>query len=149
MGCPFLTLLICLVGKATSASEGLLLSKIHFWEWDTQPRYQPLDCPFILSQIPHYNPFISSMSEPLSTDLPQATRQRTGETEAVGIAVGLLQDEFELRRAALETFSPKATRPHIRTSISVYEDQMSATSKGSVCCCGMFRPTADIYQVED
>jgi hypothetical protein len=57
--------------------------------------------------------------------------------EALKIAVGLLADEFELQEAASDAFPPEITSSHIRTSVSKYEDEMSAASERSVCySCG-------------
>ena len=63
-------------------------------------------------------------------------------------AMRLLQNEFDLQHAASAEFPPEITSSHIRASITAYEDEMSAASQKSVCCCcGMFCPTADIYQI--
>jgi hypothetical protein len=48
-------------------------------------------------------------------------------------AVGLLEDGFKLREAASEAFPPEITSSHIRASVTIYEDEMSAKSVRSIC----------------
>jgi hypothetical protein len=84
---------------------------------------------------------------------PKMKRQKTTEhntaPEAVKLAVCLLEDEFKLREAASEAFPPKIASSHIRTSVSKYEDEMSAASLRSVCCsCGRFVAAPDIYKID-
>jgi hypothetical protein len=43
--------------------------------------------------------------------------------EAVKLAVGLLEDGFELRDAASEAFPPEVTSSHIRATVTTYEDE--------------------------
>ncbi|KAH8587824.1 hypothetical protein B0O99DRAFT_640674, partial [Bisporella sp. PMI_857] len=90
---------------------------------------------------------------PLTLLSPKIKRQRTTEhdtaPEAVKLAVCLLEDEFKLREAASEAFPPKIASSHIRTSVSKYEDEMSAASLRSVCCsCGRFVAAPDIYKID-
>jgi hypothetical protein len=104
------------------------------------------------TSIPHYNPFINSMQQ--STEFSRAKRRRTEEysdaPEAVRFAVGLLQGEFELRRTSSEAFPPEITSSQIRASVGRYEDEMSAASEKSVCCCcGRLIAAGDIYEIHD
>jgi hypothetical protein len=70
--------------------------------------------------------------------------------EAVKLAVGLLEDGFELREAASEVFPPEMTSSHIRASVTTYEDEMSATSVRSICCLyGRFVAATQIYEIDD
>ena len=70
--------------------------------------------------------------------------------EVVEHALDLLRDEFELNRAALEEFPLDITSSYIRSSISRYEDEISAASKRSICCsCGKFIAIADVYRIDD
>ncbi|KAH6691789.1 hypothetical protein BKA61DRAFT_742496 [Leptodontidium sp. MPI-SDFR-AT-0119] len=101
---------------------------------------------------PHINPS-SSANLPTPQD-PKIKRQRTTEharaLEAVKLAVGLLEEEFNLREAASEAFPPEITSSHIRTSVSKYENEMSAASERSVCCCcGRLIAAGDISALED
>lgn len=105
------------------------------------------------SSVPPFDPLLNSLRELPSTELP-IKRQRTAECarapEAVKLAVGLLEDEFELREAASKAFPPEITSSHIRTSMSKYEDEMSAASMRSVCCsCGRFVAAPHIYEIDD
>src|SRR5271156_2660258 len=95
-------------------------------------------------------------ANPSSANPPslKAKKQRTAEDpralEAVKLAIGLLEEEFEQREAASEAFPPEISSSHIRTSISKYEDEMSAASERSVCCsCGRFVATTDIYEIDE
>ncbi|PVH90251.1 hypothetical protein DM02DRAFT_665324, partial [Periconia macrospinosa] len=59
--------------------------------------------------------------------------------DCVKLAVGLLEDEFNLREVASRQFPPEISPSHVRSSISKYEDEMSAASQRSICCsCGKF-----------
>jgi hypothetical protein len=85
---------------------------------------------------------------------PLTKKRRTGEhataQDAVKFAVGLVEDEFELRAAAAEAFPPDITSSHIWTSVSRYENKISSASERSVCCCcGGLIATGDIYKVRD
>jgi hypothetical protein len=67
----------------------------------------------------------------------------------VKLAVGLLEDEFDLREVASREFPPEISSSHIRSSISLYEDEMLAASQRSICCsCGKFF-TGYVYQIDD
>jgi hypothetical protein len=85
-----------------------------------------------------FDPLLNSLPKQPLTELP-AKRRRTGEyataLDAVKLAVGLVEDEFGLRATASEGFPPDITSSHIRTSVSRYEDEISAASERSVCCC--------------
>ena len=91
----------------------------------------------------------------LLNSLPeQAKRRRTGEyapaLDAVNLAVGLVENEFGLRAIPSEAFPPDITLSHIRAAVSRYEDEMSATSERSVCCCcGRLIDAGDIYEVHE
>ena len=80
-------------------------------------------------------------------------KRRTSEdaraAESVKLAVGLLEDEFKLREVASGEFPPEISSSHIRSSISRYEDEMSAASERSICCsCGSFF-AGHVYQLDD
>jgi len=65
------------------------------------------------------------------------------------LAVGLLEDEFELRQIASREFPPEVSPTHIRSPISRYEDELSAAYERSICCsCSSFF-TGYIYQIDD
>jgi len=101
---------------------------------------------------PHINP--SSSANPPTPQDPKIKRQRTTEharaSEAVKLAVGLLEEEFNLREAASKAFPPEITSSYIRTSVSKYENEMSAVSQRFVCCCcGRLIAARDIYEVGD
>lgn len=91
----------------------------------------------------------------LLNSLPeQAKRRRTGEyapaLDAVNLAVGLVENEFGLRAIASEAFPPDITSSHIRAAVSRYEDEMSAASERSVCCCcGRLIHAGDIYEIHE
>ena len=100
----------------------------------------------------HINP--SSSANPPASHSLRIKRRRTAEydraLEAVKLAVGLLEDEFKLREAASQAFSPEISFSNIRTSVGKYEDEMSAAPKRSVCCCcGKFVSMLDIYQIDN
>jgi hypothetical protein len=100
-----------------------------------------------------FDPLLNSLQIQPSTELP-AKRRRTGEhataLDAVKFAVGLVEDEFELRAAASEAFLPDITSSHIRTSVSRYKDEISSVSERSVYyCCGRLIAPGDIYEVCD
>ncbi|KAH6691826.1 hypothetical protein BKA61DRAFT_584833 [Leptodontidium sp. MPI-SDFR-AT-0119] len=60
-------------------------------------------------------------SNSIPTGRPAKRRRVLGYTmvpEAVKLAVGLLEDEFELREAASEAFPPEITSSHIRASVN-------------------------------
>jgi hypothetical protein len=115
----------------------------------------PIELPKIIPSKrsnPHINP--SSSANPLTPHDPKVKRQRTTEhtraSEAVKLAVGLLEEEFNLREAASEAFPPEIAPSHIRTSVSKYENEMSAASERSVCCCcGRLIAAGDICEVDD
>jgi len=84
---------------------------------------------------------------------PIAEKQKDSENtrtlEAVELALGFLKDEFEQHKIASQEFPPKISPFHIRSSISLYEDEMSAASQKSICCsCGKFF-TGYVYQFEN
>jgi hypothetical protein len=84
---------------------------------------------------------------------PRAKKRRVAEDtrvfEAVRLAVDLLEDEFKLREIASREFPPEISSTHIRSSISRYEDELSAASERSICCsCGSFF-AGHIYQIDD
>jgi len=69
--------------------------------------------------------------------------------ECVRRAVGLLEEEFKLREVASREFPPEISPFHIRHSIGLYEDEMSAASQRSICSsCGKFF-TGYVYQIDD
>jgi hypothetical protein len=52
--------------------------------------------------------------------------------------------------SASEAFPPEIAPSHIRTSVSKYENEMSAASERSVCCCcGRLIAAGDICEVDD
>jgi hypothetical protein len=82
---------------------------------------------------------------------PIAKKRRIAEdtraSEAVKLAVGFLEDEFKQRETASQEFPPEISPSHIRSSISLYDDEMSAASQRSICCsCGKIF-TGYIYQI--
>jgi len=102
--------------------------------------------PTILPSKRTYNP---STTLPLKTKKPKKIEGNRSQ-ETVEIALGFLRDEYELSRAASETFPPDITSSHIRTSVRKYEEIISAASKRSVCCsCGKFTATTDVYKMDD
>jgi hypothetical protein len=123
--------------------------------WTPFRNAMPIQPPKILPtkrRSPHINPSSSANCSPPQD--PKIKRQRTTEhtraSEAVKIAVGLLEEEFNLREAASEEFPPEIVPSHIRTSVNKYENEMSAASERSVCCCcGRLIATGDIYKIHD
>jgi hypothetical protein len=68
----------------------------------------------------------------------------------INLAIRLLEDEFKLRETASEAFPPRITSSQIRASVSKYEDEISAASERSVCCCcGRLIAAGDVYQIHD
>jgi len=68
----------------------------------------------------------------------------------VKLAVGFLEHEFDIRQAASEAFPPEITSSHIRTSVGRYEDEISAASERSVCCCcGRWVTAGDVYEISE
>lgn len=64
--------------------------------------------------------------------------------------MGLLEEEFKLREIASQEFPPDISPSDIQSSISRYEDEMSAASERSICgCCGCFVPKKDIRKLND
>src|SRR5271156_700526 len=121
------------------------------------PAFNPLLNSILPSKLPANPPIRHpKRANPSSANPPslKAKKQRTAEDpralEAVKLAIGLLEEEFEQREAASEAFPPEISSSHIRTSISKYEDEMSAASERSVCCsCGRFVATTDIYEIDE
>jgi hypothetical protein len=105
------------------------------------------------SSMPSFDQFVNSLAAPPSTELPSKRRRTVAyptAPEAAKLAVGLLDEEFELRVTASETFPPSITSSHIRASVTKYEDNMSAVSERSVCCCcGRLIAAGDIYEIYD
>jgi len=67
----------------------------------------------------------------------------------VKLAVGLLEDEFNIREVASRQFPPEISPSHIRSSIGKFEDEMSAAAQKSICCsCGRFF-SGHIYRIDD
>jgi Domain of unknown function (DUF6570) len=96
------------------------------------------------------DPASLSVNQPLR---PIAEKRTSGENtralEAVELALGFLKDEFEQHKIASQEFPPEITSSHIRSSISLYEDEMSAASQKSICCsCGKFF-TGYVYQFDN
>jgi hypothetical protein len=61
-----------------------------------------------------------------------------------------VENEFGLRATASEAFPPDITSSHIRAAVSRYEDEISAASEKSVCCCcGRLIDAGDIYEVHE
>ncbi|KAH6714618.1 hypothetical protein BKA61DRAFT_605569 [Leptodontidium sp. MPI-SDFR-AT-0119] len=103
------------------------------------------------SFTPAFDPLLNSIPEQLSTE-PRPKRQRTAEyaaaPEAVKLAVGFLELEFELRKAASQTFPLQIASSYIRTSVAKYDDELSAASLRSVCCsCGRSVAAPDIIRL--
>ncbi|CZR62113.1 uncharacterized protein PAC_12010 [Phialocephala subalpina] len=115
----------------------------------------PIELPKVIPSKrsnPHLNP--SSSANPPTPQDPKIKRVRTTEharaSEAVKLAVGLLEEEFNLREAASEAFLLDITSSHIRTSGTKYENEMSAASERSACCCcGKLIAAGDISALED
>jgi hypothetical protein len=106
-----------------------------------------------LAYTPAFDQFLDSVPEPLLTELP-TKRRRTAKyaaaPEAVKLAVGFLEHEFDIRQAASEAFPLEITSSHIRTSVGRYEDEISAASERSVCCCcGRWATAGDIYKISE
>jgi Domain of unknown function (DUF6570) len=103
--------------------------------------------------MPSFDPFVNYLAAPPSTELPNKRRRTVAyptAPEAAKLAVGLLEEEFELRVTASEAFPPSITSSHIRASVTKYEDNMSAVSERSVCCCcGRLIAAGDIYEIYD
>jgi hypothetical protein len=94
-------------------------------------------------------PQIGSLDAAVESKRRRTTRQ-DATPEAVNFAVRLLEDELELREAASSQFPPAITSSVIRAAVSKYEDEMSAVSKRSVCCCcSNFAAIGDIYKIYD
>jgi len=71
-------------------------------------------------------------------------------SEAVKLAVGFLEDEFKQRETSSQEFPPEIFSSHIRSSISRYEDEMSAASERVICCCcGGFVPKENVHEIGD
>ena len=98
---------------------------------------------------PGFNPFRNSILakrrdivEGQTPIRPKAKRQRIAEipsvSEALESAVGLLEEEFWLRKTASQAFPPDISSSHIRSAISRYEDAMTAASDRSICCSCAF-----------
>ena len=107
-----------------------------------------------LTQPSSFDPLRNLISTPMR--LPVSTRKRHSSSEnpptcpitkkrkvpenqraseAVEFAVGLLEEEFNLREIASQEFPPKISSSDIRSSIGRYEDEMLAASERSICCC--------------
>ena len=103
--------------------------------------------------MPSFDPLVNYLAATPSTELPNKRRRTVAyptAPEAAKLAVGLLEEEFELRVTASEAFPPSITSSHIRASVTKYEDNMSAVSERSVCCCcGRLIAAGDIYQIYD
>jgi hypothetical protein len=59
------------------------------------------------SSMPAFDPFVNSLAAPPSTELPSKRRRTVAyptALEAAKLAVGLLEEEFELRVTASEAF---------------------------------------------
>lgn len=116
-------------------------------------RVQALKASSALSFTAAFDPFLNSLLEPLSTEVltkERRTAEHAAAPEAVRLAVGLLEHEFDLRKAASAAFPPEITSSHIRTAVSKYEDELSAASERLVCCsCGRFVAMSDIYEIND
>jgi hypothetical protein len=104
-------------------------------------------------QQPHPNsdPFTRY---PRSSIHPRAKKRRVAEnagaSEAVRLALGLLEEEFTLRETASRQFPSEISSSHIRSSITRYEDEMLASSERSICCsCGGFFPSGDTHEIGD
>ncbi len=70
-------------------------------------------------------------------------------SEAVKLAIGLLEQDFNLRKVASAAFPPEITSSYIRHSIRIYEDEISAAAKRSACCCcGKLVSAKDMYKVD-
>lgn len=64
--------------------------------------------------------------------------------------MGFLEDEFKQRETASQAFPPEISSSHIRSSISRYEDEISAASERAICCsCGSFVPKENVYEIGD
>jgi hypothetical protein len=95
------------------------------------------------------NRFTSATS---SLRCPNNKRRRVSEdpraSEAVQLAVGLLEEEFKLCETASQEFPPEIPSSHIRSAISRYEDEMVGASERSICCsCGSFVQKRDIRKI--
>jgi hypothetical protein len=113
----------------------------------TLPQQGPSSLP------PNFDPFYNSLviSNPPTCRLTKKRRtpEDTRASESVRFAMGLLEDAFKLREIASQNFPPEVSSSHIRSSISKYEDEISAASKRSTCCsCGMFF-LGHVYQIND
>jgi hypothetical protein len=109
------------------------------------PNHPPNVNPFYNFQFPS-NPSSPSM---LRNVKKQKTCEGTATSEGVKLAVNLLEDEFRLREIASQEFPPDIPSTHIRSSVSKYENEMSAASQRSICCsCGKFF-AGHIYQIDN
>jgi hypothetical protein len=95
---------------------------------------------------------VSASSSVNSLICPNNKRRRISEdprpSEAVQLAVGLVEEEFKLCETASQEFPPEISSSHIRSAISRYEDEMVAASERSICCsCGSFVQTRAIRKI--
>ena len=130
--------------------------------WNSIPRIRPLPSssanpPRLLpapdafgNSMPHIRPLPFLSANP--PDHPKLKKRRlatdTRISEALKLAVGLLKEEFDLRKRASQKFPPEISYSHIRSSVSKYENEMSIASKISICCsCGSFATTGNIHKI--
>jgi hypothetical protein len=103
--------------------------------------------------MPSFDPLVNYLAAPPSTELPNKRRRTVVypiALEAAKLAVGLLEEEFELRITASKAFPLSITSSYIRASITKYEDNMSVVSERSVCCCcSKLIAAGDIYEIYD
>ncbi|KAH6692768.1 hypothetical protein BKA61DRAFT_714688 [Leptodontidium sp. MPI-SDFR-AT-0119] len=125
-------------------------------EWNRQQKARrrlQLPATSLLQSTPNIgglNPFPNlEIQEQLET-VANITTSQQQQIARVKIAIGLLRDEFDLQAAASQSFPQEITSSHIRASVSKYEDEMSAASERSVCCCcGRLIATGDVYKIDD
>ena len=104
------------------------------------------------NSMPRIRPLPSLSANP--PDHPKLKKRRlatdTRISEALKLAVGLLKEEFDLRKRTSQKFPPEISYSHIRSSVSKYENEMSIASKISICCsCGGFATTGNIHKIND
>ena len=83
----------------------------------------------------------------------QAKKRRIAEdskaSESLTKAISLLEDEYKLQESASQEFPSEISLLHIRSSVSKYEDEMTAACERSICCCcGEFFGGCT-YQIDD